>query len=37
MTELKVNRQYKDRVFRMMNITGTFTPPVRNEETIVPD
>ena len=20
-----------------MNITGTFTPPVRNEETIVPD
>ena len=21
----------------LMNITGTFTPPVRNEETIVPD
>ena len=23
--------------FEFLNITGTFTPPVRNEETIVPD
>ena len=23
--------------FFLLNITGTFTPPVRNEETIVPD
>ena len=30
-------KQLKSLEERRVNITGTFTPPVRNEETIVPD
>ena len=32
-----VNLYLDGKESQRLNITGTFTPPVRNEETIVPD